>query len=705
MSDRQHVPERGARPGAPAARGHRPTARATHEPAVHAGRDVPLRRADLAASSRGSPPGGPGPADIARLHPDDLLTLQGLAGNGAVTGHLDARRGVEDSRPSRPVEADPGTPLPVDVRGRLEHAFGLPLGHVRLHRGPDAARSAQALDARAFTVGEHIGFPPGLPLHSADGQRLLAHEVAHVVQQGPRAGDTGTPRRTTRRDGIERSAEHAADRAVNGRQVGPLVAAPGLVVARDGAFSPLEWLGDQAKGAKEAGYRWLIDHLRALHRSGIARLTSYGAHLTGAQRVLWDVLVMDVDASLTILEGLVYAVVGIVAGFVTGILQMLVGLLRMLVGVVEAILLFLYGFIDGGKAFDEWASGVARTISLIPKGLRMLVDDWLAEFRTASPEKAGLMIGELTGQILAFLATLGMAAGKAGGVAQSAKLAPRLAALLETAPDALATTTGVTVPVAVETAPAQAIATAVVKHGAAATEAAGATSLQMAAHGGGPSGPSRSGGGSTSGTGGGQRPSSPTRTGPAKTTPAKTTAARAGQATEAEQAAALAAQQKLAEQEFEAFLDWVRSEGSTEGVSSGERLEMQSHGAASEIRSRYGLTGDQQSMHGLPRSTARDLPGYDPKASLTTLGDKQIHGVLDEPWKQAFQRMRRAGRTDVTAQEVYDEVAKSIEQSPDLSAGRKTSLKLRLWDEMFKEYNLPQDYKMRLPYPNIPAAR
>ncbi|MCX5357753.1 DUF4157 domain-containing protein [Streptomyces sp. NBC_00124] len=664
--------------------------RGTPTPVAHRDLDVRPHRADLPNQIRGG-----------SHRPADLLALQGLAGNNAVAALLDARgRTVTASRP-RPAETDPAAPLPADVRERLEHTFGVPLDHVRLHRGPDAARTAQALNARAFTMGEHIGFPPRLSPHSAEGERLLAHEVAHVVQQTPRGGNTGPWQRTSRGDSAERSAEHAADLAVRGRRAGPLIAAPapGLLLARDGVFTPLEWLGDKATQMKEAGYHWLIERLRELHRAGIARLMSYGDRLTGTQRILWQGIVGAVDTTMTILEGLVYAVVGIVAGFGTGILQMLVGLLRMLVGVCEGILRFLYGLIDGGKAYDAWASDVARTISLIPQGLRMLVDDWLAEFRTASPEKAGLMIGELTGQILAFLATLGISAGKAGSAARSGKLAPKLAALIETGPRTLATTTGVTVPLAIEIAPetAQAIATTVVKHGSAATKAGALTSMQMAAHGGGPSGPSHSGGGS------GQGKSPSQQTGPAKTAPKGSGPAPAGQATAADDAARLAAWQKLADQEFEAFLEWARSEGS-QGVSAGERLEMQAHGAASEIRARYGLTGDHQSMHGLPRSTARDLPGYDPKASLTVLGERELHAGVDQGWKEAFQQMRRQGRVDVTAGEVFEEVAKSIDGSPQLSAGTKRSMILRLWDEMFKEYALKEHQLLRLPYPNIPAA-
>jgi hypothetical protein len=441
--------------------------------------------------------------DAAHAAPEfaHLLDLQGTAGNGAVTGLLGSA-GALSGR---------GDPLPRQLRHRLEAAFTAPLGHVRLHSGPDAARMAAALDARAFTVGEHIGFPAkGLSPDSPDGYRLLAHEVAHVVQQGPRPG--GSARLTRRDDAAESAASAAADRVAAGGTAGPIGTSAGPILARDGWQDAVEWLGDKAKAGKEAGYEWLIAQLRNLHKAGISRLRAYGAGLTGLSRAEYDGIVATVDLTLTILEGLVYAVVGISAGFITGILQMVVGFLRLAVGVAEGIFAWLYGFIDGGKEFDRWAGEVKRTISLVPVGLRMLISDWLTEFEKASPEKSGIMIGELTGQILAFIATLGISAGKAGSVAQSAKLAPRLAQLIEKAPQAVATTTGITVPAAVEASPrAVAIADAAVRHGVAATAAGGTTSLQMAGltSGGGAGGGGAGGGGA----GGGRRGGGGTRGG------------------------------------------------------------------------------------------------------------------------------------------------------------------------------------------------
>ena len=73
-----------------------------------------------------------------------------------------------------------GQPLPPAVQRKMEQAFGASLADVRVHVRPEAA----SLGAVAFTMGSHIYFAPGhYDPHSAHGQRLLGHEVTHVVQQ------------------------------------------------------------------------------------------------------------------------------------------------------------------------------------------------------------------------------------------------------------------------------------------------------------------------------------------------------------------------------------------------------------------------------------------------------------------------------------------------------------------------------------------
>jgi hypothetical protein len=77
-----------------------------------------------------------------------------------------------------------GEPLSPDQRAYFEPHFG-DLSTVRLHTGPQAHAAARSLSARAFTVGKDIAFGAGeYQPESPEGQKLLAHELTHTVQQG-----------------------------------------------------------------------------------------------------------------------------------------------------------------------------------------------------------------------------------------------------------------------------------------------------------------------------------------------------------------------------------------------------------------------------------------------------------------------------------------------------------------------------------------
>ena len=78
----------------------------------------------------------------------------------------------------------PGQPLDASRRAFFEPRFGVNFGNVRVHADANAAASARAIHALAYTAGNHVVFGAGTA-----PTRLLAHELAHVVQQsGGRRG-------------------------------------------------------------------------------------------------------------------------------------------------------------------------------------------------------------------------------------------------------------------------------------------------------------------------------------------------------------------------------------------------------------------------------------------------------------------------------------------------------------------------------------
>jgi hypothetical protein len=71
------------------------------------------------------------------------------------------------------------------TRSFMEDRFGADFSHVRIHTDDQAAEMSRELSANAFTFGDHIYFGSGrFTPETTDGKHLLAHELAHTIQQG-----------------------------------------------------------------------------------------------------------------------------------------------------------------------------------------------------------------------------------------------------------------------------------------------------------------------------------------------------------------------------------------------------------------------------------------------------------------------------------------------------------------------------------------
>jgi hypothetical protein len=120
---------------------------------------------------------------------------------------------------------DGGAPLPTVLADEVSTALGHRFSDVRVHTDARAGRAAQAVGARAYTVGSHIAFAPGeFSPHSRAGRWLLAHELTHVAQQGRRTAastvstsSTAAPTATTAPTMVQRQ---------DGPPVAPPVAPP-----------------------------------------------------------------------------------------------------------------------------------------------------------------------------------------------------------------------------------------------------------------------------------------------------------------------------------------------------------------------------------------------------------------------------------------------------------------------------------------------
>lgn len=124
-----------------------------------------------------------------------------------------------------------GRPLDHATRSAMEPHFGHSFADVQVHTDQQAADSAEALGARAFTLGNTLVFGAGqYAPETSEGQRLLAHELTHVVQQ--RGAAPIHPGVSQRGEAAEVEARATAEQVVAGNAV-QVQSTPGAAVARD----------------------------------------------------------------------------------------------------------------------------------------------------------------------------------------------------------------------------------------------------------------------------------------------------------------------------------------------------------------------------------------------------------------------------------------------------------------------------------------
>ena len=151
--------------------------------------------------------------------PSGLMKLQRQVGNAGTASMME-----EERSPVHDVVSSPGEALDRDVRADMESRLGHDFSDVRVHRDSAADESAQAVSAKAYTVGSHVAFQTGAYDPGSDsGRHVLAHELTHVVQQrsGPVDGTSapGGIRVSDPSDRFERQASEVADRAFSSSPV------------------------------------------------------------------------------------------------------------------------------------------------------------------------------------------------------------------------------------------------------------------------------------------------------------------------------------------------------------------------------------------------------------------------------------------------------------------------------------------------------
>ncbi|WP_262490640.1 eCIS core domain-containing protein [Neolewinella marina] len=174
-----------------------------------------------------------------------------------------------------------GAQLPATTRSSMESAIGADFSGVRVHTGSHAAALSDQIGAQAFTHGSDIYFNSGkYDPDSTGGQRLLAHELTHTVQQGgsPARPDGGQVQRRT--GGVVQRAWYdfatdaagwvgdkvssGASAAWDGAKWAAGKAYGGAVWVKDKAVDAVMWIYDRAVSILNAGKKWVKDKWNSL---------------------------------------------------------------------------------------------------------------------------------------------------------------------------------------------------------------------------------------------------------------------------------------------------------------------------------------------------------------------------------------------------------------------------------------------------------
>jgi peptidoglycan/xylan/chitin deacetylase (PgdA/CDA1 family) len=147
-----------------------------------------------------------------------------------------AAGGVQAPQVAPPIVHDvvgsAGRPLDAPTRAYMEPRFGADFSRVRVHTGGEASRSSAAVGAEAYTVGQHIVFRDGFSPRSPEGKSLLAHELAHTVQQRGASSRPQGALPVGSESGAAETEAHSLAESAAAAKTPPTPAASGPSVAR-----------------------------------------------------------------------------------------------------------------------------------------------------------------------------------------------------------------------------------------------------------------------------------------------------------------------------------------------------------------------------------------------------------------------------------------------------------------------------------------
>lgn len=179
-----------------------------------------------------------------------------------------------------------GQPLDSTTREFMESRFQHDFSGVRVHTGEGAAESARSIHAKAYTVDRNVVFDSGTyDPASREGKKLLAHELAHVVQQGggsqnarvQRSADPATDPQKKKEPGIFEKIGHGIAAVGSAAWSGLKAIGHGIATVGEAVWKGAKWLGGQ-----------FVDKVAGVFERVMQWITQLPARVARVVRDLWE---------------------------------------------------------------------------------------------------------------------------------------------------------------------------------------------------------------------------------------------------------------------------------------------------------------------------------------------------------------------------------------------------------------------------------
>ena len=115
----------------------------------------------------------------------------------------------------------------------------------------------------------------------------------------------------------------------------------------------------------------LINELRNAQQAGIRKLREWASGLSGTERQTADMMISIVEGISDVFITFLLFITAIQFGAISELFGMVEGLVRLALGIMETVLLFFYGFIDGGRRFDERMNQTIEMLTQLPSAIKL----------------------------------------------------------------------------------------------------------------------------------------------------------------------------------------------------------------------------------------------------------------------------------------------------------------------------------------------